>query len=112
MNKYYRGFYKLSTIKLSLLFFVLVFVCACSQVTPFEDRRREPGTEYIYVGSSKPGAPVICYNSLFYSKEEINLMANDLCATNDENTKAELVKTDSFSCRLLVPTKAYYKCVK
>ncbi len=102
----------MSTIKLFLLFFMLAFVGACSQVMPFEDRRREPGTEYIYVGSSKPQAPVICYNSLFYNKEEIKDMADKLCHANDENTKAELVNTEYFSCRLLVPTKAYYKCVK
>lgn len=55
----------MSTLKLSLLLSLVLSVSACSQFAPFEDRRREPGTEYVYVGASKPGRPAVCYNPLF-----------------------------------------------
>ena len=101
----------MSTLKLSIFIFLCVLVSACSQVTPFEDRRREPGTEYIYVGDSKPGKPAICYNPLFYSKETITNQADELCKANKAGTHAEIIDVDYFNCRLLVPAKAYYKCV-
>jgi hypothetical protein len=81
-------------------------------VTPFEDRQREPGTIYIYKGASKPDKPAICYNPLFYSKDEILERANKLCQENNPKTHAEFVDVDYFSCRLFVPSKAYYKCVE
>ena len=101
----------MSTLKLTLLFFIVLATASCSQVRPFEDRRREPGTEYIYTGSSKPGNPVICYNSLFYTDDEIKNMADELCKKYNPKAKAEHKNTDSFSCRLFVPSKAYYQCV-
>lgn len=102
----------MSTLKLSILIFLCAVVSACSQVTPFEDRRREPGTENIYVGASHPGSPAICYNPLFYSKDkEVLQQADQLCKANDPHTHAELVDVDYFTCRLFVPSLAYYKCV-
>lgn len=86
-------------------------VCSCAELTPFEDRRREPGTDYIYVGASKPNAPAICYNPLLHNEENIKAQADEICQKNDSNTKAELVNTDYFTCRLLIPARAYYKCV-
>ncbi|MBQ8750633.1 MAG: hypothetical protein IJZ30_03230 [Alphaproteobacteria bacterium] len=100
----------MSTLKLTLLCFIVLAISSCSQVRPFEDRQREPGTVYIYKGSSKPGKPAICYNSLFYEEAEIKEMADDLCKKYQANTKAKLLKVDSFSCRLFVPSKAYYQC--
>ena len=102
----------MSTLKLSILIFLCAVITACSQVTPFEDRQREPGTIYIYKGASKPDKPAICYNPLFYSKEEILERANKLCQENNPKTHAEFVDVDYFSCRLFVPSKAYYKCVE
>lgn len=101
----------MSTLKLSLLLSLVLGVSACSQVQPFEDRRREPGTEYVYVGASKPDRPAICYNPLFYDKAEIKVMADELCQKHKSGTHAEEVDNDVFSCRLFVPSKAYYKCV-
>ncbi len=101
----------MSTLKFSLLLFLLLSVCSCVQVAPFEDRRREPGTEQIYVGSSKPGAPAICYNPLWENSASIKEKADELCRQNDKATEAELVNVDYFTCRLFVPAKAYYKCV-
>ena len=101
----------MSTFKLSLLFFIVLTVCGCSQFQAFEDRRREPQTERIYVGTSREGAPAICYNPLFYNKEDIKVMADNLCSQYKSGYKAKLVKNDIFSCRLFVPSRAYYKCV-
>ena len=101
----------MSTLKLSLLFFVILSAGGCSQFQPFEDRYREPGTEYIYRGSSKPGNPAICYNSMFYNDLEIKDRADKLCKAYDEKTTAEFVKKENFSCRLFVPSKSYFTCV-
>lgn len=101
----------MSTLKLSLLLSMFFLISACSQFAPFEDRRREPGTEYVYVGASKPGRPAICYNPLFYDREEVKAKADELCRQHKEKTHAEEIDNDIFSCRLFVPSKAYYKCV-
>ncbi len=101
----------MSTLKLTLLLFPLFCVAACTQFGPFEDRRREPGTQYVYVGSSKPGKPVICYNPLFTGQDRVKAMADGLCEENKAGTHAEAADRDYFSCRLFVPSKAYYKCV-
>ena len=101
----------MSTLKLLISIFLFTLVSACAQFEAFEDRRREPGTEYIWVGSSKPQAPAICYNPLFYSQEELKEKADEICRKNQADTHAELVDISYFSCRLLIPSKAYYKCV-
>ncbi len=101
----------MSTLKLSLLLSLLFCLSACAQFGPFEDRRREPGTEYVYVGASKPGRPAVCYNPLFTGKEKLQAMADGLCQKYKKNTRAVSVDRDYFSCRLFVPSKAYYKCV-
>ena len=88
-----------------------VIVSACAQFSPFEDRRREPGTMYVYVGASKPEAPVICYNPLWHNKEQTDSLADSICKQNDDTTHAEQKSKDYFSCRLFVPARAYYKCV-
>lgn len=101
----------MSTLKLSILLFLCALVSACAEFASFEDRRREPGTDYVYVGASKPGAPAICYNPLFYKQEEVKQQADALCKEQQKNTHAEFIKVDYFTCRLFVPSIAYYKCV-
>ena len=102
----------MSILKLSIFIFLCVVTTACSQFAPFEDRRREPGTVYIYVGESKPGKPALCYNPMFYDKDgNVLEQADKLCKEYDAKTHAEFVDVDYFSCRLFVPSKAYYKCV-
>jgi hypothetical protein len=96
---------------LSILIFLCAVVSACSQIAPFEDRRREPGTTYVWVGASKPNRPAICYNPLFHKQENILAKADELCKKEDTASHAELVDVDHFSCRLFIPSKAYYKCV-
>lgn len=101
----------MSTLKFSLLLSLLFCLSACAQFAPFEDRRREPGTEQVYVGASKPNAPAICYNPLWSDTAKIKEQADELCQKYDKATEAKLVKTDYFTCRLFIPSKAYYKCV-
>ena len=101
----------MSTLKLSLLLSLVLGISACSQFRAFEDRRREPGTEYVYVGASKPAAPVLCYNPLWESDASLLEKADALCRQNDAASKAELIDKDYFTCRLFVPSKAYYRCV-
>lgn len=101
----------MSTLKLSLLLSLVLGISACSQFQAFEDRRREPGTEYVYVGASKPNAPVLCYNPLWESAAKLQEKADALCQKENALSKAELIDTDYFSCRLFVPFKAHYKCV-
>ncbi len=101
----------MSTLKLALLLSLVAVVSACSQIAPFEDRRREPGTERVYIGASKPGAPAICYNPLFYNEAEVKSVADRLCAEYKPGTHALKRDNDIFTCRLFVPSKAYYKCV-
>lgn len=101
----------MSTLKLSLLLFLAFGLNACSQIAPFEDRRREPGTDYIYIGASRPGAPAICYNPLLNNITTIKEKADSLCQEYRPETEAELVNIDYFTCRLFVPSKAYYNCV-
>jgi hypothetical protein len=101
----------LSTLKLFRLFFLCVIISSCAQLKPFEDRRREPRTIGVYVGSSTPTAPVICYNPLWNGKDDTKALADNICKAHGEDSHAELIDTDYFSCRLFVPAKAYYKCV-
>lgn len=101
----------MSTLKLSTLFFLCVIVAGCTQFRPFEDRRREPGTQQVYVGASRPNAPAICYSPLWNDREDTQAMADELCKENKADTHAEFTDVDYFSCRLLIPAKAYYKCV-
>lgn len=101
----------MSTLKLSTLFFLCVIVAGCAQLKPFEDRRREPGTQQVYVGASRPQTPAICYNPLWNDKDDTKAIADELCRQNKAKTHAEFVKVEYFSCRLFVPAKAFYKCV-
>ena len=101
----------MSTLKLSILLFLCVIVSACAQLKPFEDRRREPGTEYVYVGASTPQAPVICYNPLWHENEQVDSLADSICKQKNNAMHAELVNKEYFNCRLFIPARAYYKCV-
>jgi hypothetical protein len=101
----------LSRLNLSLLLFTIISICGCSEIRPFEDRYREPGTEYIYRGASKPGSPTLCYNPLFYDKNDVDIMADKLCKSHNKASKAEFKEKEAFSCRLFIPTKMHYRCV-
>ena len=107
-------FLKLSSQKLILISLFVLFLGGCGILQPFVDRRRNPGQDstHLYVGPSKPKTPVICYNALLTDDETLQQMANEECLKHNTGTKAELVKKRHFDGRLLLPSHAYYKCVK
>lgn len=105
---------KLSSQKLILTCLFVFFLSGCGVLQPFIDRRRNPGqdTKSLYVGPSKPNKPVICYNALLTSDETLQQMADKECQKHKTGNRAELVKKRHFDGRLLLPSHAYYKCVK
>jgi len=108
-------FFKLSSQKLILMSFFLLLLGGCSIFQPFVDKRRNPGAENaksLYIGPSKPRAPVICYNPLFSSDAEIQELADKECIEQETGTYAEFDKKTYFDGRLLLPAQAYYKCKK
>ena len=90
-----------------IFLFLTGFVVACSQFEPFEDTRREAGSVQP-VGQSSNNRPVICYNPLWHSENQLKELADTACARTKR--KAVLQKTAPFSCRLVNPTAAIYKC--
>ena len=87
---------------------MFVFVTACSQFEPFEDRHREAG-QIPTIGQSNDNFPAICYNPLWHTEEKILPLAKEACKrTNRKPIRQEDKK--AFSCRLLNPSVAIYKC--
>jgi hypothetical protein len=89
-------------------------VTACSLTEPFIDRRRNAGAkdqQHLYVGRSQPDKPAICYNGLWTSEETLQTMADEACRKNAPDTHAVKTNDESFTCRLLLPSCAYYECV-
>lgn len=108
-------FLKLSSPKIFNLVLLTSLLCSCSILDPYIDRRRNPGTSDIsrlYTGNSKPDAPAICYNQFLTEEKELQALADAECVKNNTGTHAVFVKKDSFSCKVLLPATAYYKCVK
>lgn len=104
----------MSRVKMVLMLFLLLAVSACSMTEPFVNRRREAGKSgaELYVGSSKPEAPVVCYNSWVSGFEKVQKMADDECVKHSTGTSALLEKDEGFSCRILTPRSAKFQCVR
>lgn len=108
-------FFKLSSLKFYIACLSVLFMSGCTLFQPFVDRKRNPGTSDIsklYSGSSKPNAPVICYNPLFTDDNELQQMADDVCKTEETGDRAELQGKNYIDGKLLLPAKARYLCVK
>lgn len=108
-------FLKLSSIKIITATLFLISLTACSLFEPFIDRRRNAGVRDIrrlYVGKSKPEAPAVCYNGLWTTEDELQQLADAECVKNNTGTHAEKINTTHFSCKLVLPSHAYFKCVK
>lgn len=91
------------------------FVAGCSFLNPYIDRRRNPGVQdlnALYSGPSTPKKPVICYNPLYSTQEELQALADAECRKHGTGEKAEFVKKTRFDGKLLLPYHAHYKCVK
>lgn len=104
----------MSSQKLILGGLFVLFLSGCA-LEPFIDRRRNPGVQDVrrlYSGPSKPNAPVVCYNALVTSDETLQQMADEECVKEETGVKAELVEKKHFEGRLLLPSRAYFKCVK
>lgn len=105
----------MSSIKIIIATLFLIGLTACSLFEPFVDRRRNAGVQDIrrlYVGKSKPEAPAVCYNGLWTDETELQKLADAECVKNNTGTHAEKTNISHFSCKLLLPSHAYYKCVK
>ena len=108
-------FFKLSSQKLMLIGLFLIFLNGCSLLQPYVDRRRNPGTKDIsrlYSGPSKPDKPVICYNGLWSSDEELQKMADEECVKQGTGTHAEFVEKTYLDGKLLLPNHVHYQCVE
>lgn len=108
-------FFKLSRAKILNIVLLTAVISSCTILDPYVDRRRNPGTSdktKLYVGTSKEDAPAICYNQLLTNNEELQKMADNECLKNHTGTHAEFIRKDGFSCKVLLPATAYYKCVK
>jgi len=108
-------FFKLSSLKFYTACGLLIILSGCSLFEPFVDRRRNPGVSDIsrlYSGQSKPNAPVICYNPLLTSEEKLQNMADNVCLEEETGDRAELIKKTYLDGKLLLPARAYYRCVQ
>lgn len=104
----------MSSQKLILVSLFVIFLSGCGALQPFIDRRRNPGQDAnrLYVGPSTPKEPVVCYNPLLTGDDVLQQMADEECVKHNTGNKAELVKKRHFDGRLLLPSHAYYRCVK
>lgn len=105
----------MSRVKFMFSAICLFALCSCSLTEPFVDRRREAGThdpQKMFVGKSKPEAPAICYNGFVSQFEDLQKLADAECKKTDPDSKAVFDHEEKFSCRLLLPAHAYFKCEK
>lgn len=105
----------MSSLKFYIACLLLFCMCGCGLFKPFVDRRRNPGVSDVnalYVGESKPDAPVICYNPLFTGEERLQQMADEVCVNEETGDYAEFVDKKYFDGKLLLPVRAYYRCAK
>ncbi len=93
----------------SAFFVACVFIGSCGITEPYVDTRREAGKSKP-VGESTPDNVVICYNSMSSTAAEIKKLARDEC--NKTGRKPVFEKQKSFSCTVLLPMRAYFKCVE
>ena len=108
-------FFELSSTKFYIAGMFMLFLSGCSLCQPFVDRRRNPGvsdTNQLYKGPSKPQAPVICYNPLLTSDAELQKIADDECVAEETGDYAELQRKKYLEGKLLLPARAYFKCVR
>lgn len=105
----------MSRIKFLFLALMCVWVSSCSIFKPFVDRRRNAGVSnpaLLYSGTSKSDAPTICYNGLWTEYSELQTMADEECKKNGTGTKAVFDHETTFTCKLFLPSRIYFKCEK
>lgn len=83
-----------------------VGLAACAP-EPFIDMRREAGQLYT-VGSSSFEAPAICYNTAGTTREQVQALADAVCA--ETGRVAVYERTDLLHCTVLQPHRALFRC--
>ena len=91
----------------SAFFVICILIGSCGVTKPYVDTRREAGKNKP-VGESTPSNVVICYNSMLSTSDEIKKLARDECEKTGRKPVFE--KQKSFSCTVLLPMRAYFKC--
>lgn len=91
-----------------------LFLSSCSALEPFVDRKRNAGAPapQLYVGRSKPDKPSICYNILTTDYKTVKKMADEECQKHKTGDYALPVNQEAFSCKVLLPARINFKCVK
>lgn len=105
----------MSSIKVITASLILALLTACSLFDPYIDRRRNAGVQdvrFLYQGRSKPDAPAVCYNGLWTTDVQLQELADAECRKHGAGTHAEKTGTSFMSCKLLLPSHAYFKCVQ
>ena len=104
----------MSSLKFAISTIFMLSLCGCSLLNPYIDRRRNPGVQdaaLLYSGPSKPEAPVVCYNGLWSSDEELQELATAECIKQGTGDYAEFLQKTHLDGKLLLPSHAYYKYV-
>ena len=91
------------------ILFLGLFLSACGQIGPFVDAHREAGQVQLR-GQSTPDKPAICYNPIWSDKKMVEQLAEEECQKT--NRHAVYDNTSWFSCCLMNPSTAFYKCEK
>lgn len=86
-----------------------VLLSACTSVKPFVDSRREAGQRDM-VGQSTTDVVAVCYNKFFSDKSQTYDLAEADCQKSRRHAIYE--SYSSFSCSLIAPNTAFYRCVK
>lgn len=105
----------MSSQKLIFMSIIAFFIAGCSILDPYVDRRRNPGAQdlsKLYSGPSTPENPVICYNPIHTTQEDLQKMADGECQKQKTGTRAEFIKKTRFDGKLLLPYHNHYKCIK
>ena len=90
-----------------LIFIFVLFLSAWGQIDQFVDAHREAGQVRLK-GQSSPNRPAICYNPLWSNKKRVEQLAEAEC--QKINKHAVYDDTKWFSCCLINPSTAFYKC--
>lgn len=86
---------------------VLALAALASCANPYVDSRREAGQKQP-VGTSTPDMVAICFSPSQTPREQLTALAQPECAKTGRT--AAFDHEDPWSCTLLAPTRAYYRC--
>lgn len=107
-------FLKLARGNLIFFAFMAVMLGGCSLLDPYVDRIRDAGAppEKLYIGKSTKEKPSICYNLLTTDYKTVKKMADEECRKHKTGYFAEPISQESFTCKILIPARVNFKCVR